>query len=88
MHIYSNKITKFFDLLVNMCTKNMTPGIRTLHASVIFSGNKIISSGYNNINREGILGLRTKSEHAEVAACRNYSKIIIPKKYCLLEGNM
>ena len=84
----SRKIIKIFDLLVNICAKNMTDDLRTLHASVLFSGNKIISSGINNITRRDILLKNSKSEHAEVAACRNYSHYYKkpPKKSCLLWG--
>lgn len=90
----SRKIMKLFDFLRNYTRENMTHGLRSLHASILFSGNKIISYGHNNINHEGVLGKQTKSEHAEVAACHFYSKLHLhkhmhkhnhpPKKSCLL----
>lgn len=83
----NNKITKFFDFLVNLCNKKTSADLRTLHAALIFSGNKIISYGYNNINHAGKFGRYTQAEHAEVSACRNYSKLHCnnnSKSCCLL----
>jgi hypothetical protein len=85
----SYKLQKFFNSLTKICQENMTPDVRSLHAALIFSGNKIISSGYNSLSREGTFGRHTKAEHAEVAACRNYSRLGFDdsKKSYLLRGN-
>ena len=88
-YVYSKKITNMYTHIFNIWNKNITPELRSLHVSIIFSGNKVISSGYNNINRPGIYGRYTISEHAEIAACRDYlhQQKNAPKKYCLLRGN-
>jgi|694.fasta_scaffold138009_3 hypothetical protein len=85
----TRKITKFVDYLTNLCKENITADLRSLHGSLMFSGNKIISSGYNSLSHEGIFGRHTKAEHAEVAVCRKYSNMShsTRNKYCLLRSN-
>jgi hypothetical protein len=95
MDTLSNKIESIFDKTKNLCLENIEArkiydeNSKSTHCATIFSGNKILSYGFNSNLRNKSFGLYNISEHAEAAAIRNligkkakhYPRILSGKKY-------